>query len=265
MDKRNRYNPQPFKPLFPIETMKILVTNDDGIYADGIFFLKEALEKLGEVIVFAPDKERSAVGHALTMHVPLRVSEVFLRDGSRAYMTNGTPSDCVLLAMLMLGKPDLVASGINRGANLGDDITYSGTVSAAMEAAIHGVKAFSVSVAAFEDVLYSAGAHVASVIAEKIVENGLPEHTFLNVNVPNINSPKACVITKQGKRIYSDRLTERTDPRGERYFWISGEPSAHAEEGTDIDAVAKGCVSVTPLHLDMTNMDALEAISKWFL
>ncbi|MFQ5891572.1 MAG: 5'/3'-nucleotidase SurE [Candidatus Methanofastidiosia archaeon] len=245
--------------------MKILITNDDGIHSDGIFHLKKKLENLGEVTVFAPDKERSMVAHSLTMHTPLRIIRTKMKDGSDAYATNGTPSDCVLLALLSLHeKFDLVVSGINRGGNLGDDITYSGTVSAAMEAAIHKIPSFAISITAFKNLKYRYATSAALRLSKKLMKNPLPNGIFLNVNVPN-KKPKGIRITRQGKRIYKDRLEKRRDPRGREYFWVSGKPISNLEDGTDIKAASENYISVTPLHLDLTSYEGLKELLRWEL
>jgi len=245
--------------------MKILVTNDDGIHARGITILAEELRKLGTVTVVAPDRERSAVGHALTLHHPLRAMEM----SPSVFAVDGTPTDCVNLGLhnLIGFKPDIVVSGINRGANLGDDVTYSGTVSAAMEATLMGIPAFAVSLAT--GVLegnYLPAAEFAARLARKIFESGLPADTFLNVNVPDIPGSEllAPVITRQGKRRYEGLIIDKIDPRGRKYYWIgNGEQNFMDIEGTDYHAVSRGYISITPLHLDLTNYDSMETLKRW--
>ena len=247
--------------------MRIMVTNDDGIAAPGIKALAEALTLLGEVTVVAPDRERSAAGHSLTLHSPLRVFE--LRQGWHA--VDGTPTDCVNMGIhsLLPFRPDLVVSGINHGGNMGDDITYSGTVAAAMEANLMGIPALAVSLATygatsnFED----AAQAILPVIRE-FIRNGLPGDTFLNINVPDrpLAEIRHPLITRQGKRSFVGKIVDKIDPRGRKYYWIgSEEPSFMDKEGTDFNAVGAGHVSVTPLHLDLTNYRALETLSKWNL
>jgi len=247
----------------------ILVTNDDGVEAPGLLALKKALEEVGEVAVFAPDHNWSAAGHPKTMHKPLRVNEVRLADGSPAYTSNGAPSDCVAMAILGIlpRRPDLVVSGINLGGNMGHDITYSGTVAAAMEAVISGIPAIAVSVDTFSpDVDFSVAARFAAEIARYVLEKGLPPYTLLNVNVPALppEEIKGVQLTRLGRRLYKDILVKRKDPRGKDYYWIGGGPPEDViEEGTDVGAVANGYISVTPLHLDMTDYSLLEQLRDW--
>ncbi len=245
--------------------MKILVTNDDGIHARGITVLAEEMLKLGTVAVVAPDRERSAVGHALTLHHPLRAMET----GPSMFAVDGTPTDCVNLGIhSLLGfKPDIVVSGINRGANIGDDVTYSGTVSAAMEATLMGIPAFAVSLATDSmDGNYRPAALFAVRLAQLIFENGLPADTFLNVNVPDVpeSALLAPLLTRQGKRKYEGLIIDKTDPRGRKYYWIgNGEQNFLDLEGTDYHAVSRGHISVTPLHLDLTNYNSFETLKEW--
>jgi 5'-nucleotidase len=247
--------------------MKMLVTNDDGIAAPGIKALAEALKELGDVTVVAPDRERSAVGHSLTLHSPLRVFE--LRDGW--YAVDGTPTDCVNMGIhsLLPYKPDLVVSGINHGGNMGDDITYSGTVAAAMEANLMGIPALAVSLATFGPTgHFSDAARVAVHVVREILRQGLPIDTFLNLNVPNLpyGDIKPIRITRQGKRSFVGKIVDKTDPRGRKYYWIgSEEPSFLDDEGTDFNAVGNGHASITPLHLDLTNHRAMETLKQWQL
>jgi 5'-nucleotidase len=249
--------------------MNILVTNDDGIHADGLFALKTALDRVGRVYVVAPDRPRSACGHSITLHKPLRADPVTLRDGSPAYASNGTPSDCVSLAMLGLMEEqiDLVVSGINHGPNLGWDLTYSGTVSAAMEGAISGVQSFAISVASYKrDVDYSIAANLAMRLARTLEEHKLPESTLLNVNVPavSVSRIKGIRITTQGKRRYSGQLEKRIDPMGRAYYWLGGDvPTDCLTEGTDVRAIADDVISVTPVHLDLTDYGALDEARSW--
>ena len=245
--------------------MHIMVTNDDGVHAPGILALAEALRALGEVTVVAPDRERSAAGHSLTLHSPLRVFE--LRPGF--FAVDGTPTDCVNMGIhsLLPFRPDLVVSGINHGANLGDDITYSGTVAAAMEATLMGIPAIAVSLASFErSDHFPAAAQVALRVARQVRDNGLPVDTFLNVNVPNcpaseMNPP---LITRQGKRSFVGTVINKTDPRGRKYYWIGSEEQDFNDyEGTDFFAINRKHISITPLHLDLTNYESMKIISAW--
>ena len=245
--------------------MHILVTNDDGIGAPGIKALAEALTELGTVTVVAPDRERSAAGHSLTLHSPLRVFE--LRDGW--YAVDGTPTDCVNMGIhsLLSSPPDLVVSGINHGGNMGDDITYSGTVAAAMEANLMGIPSLAVSLATYGPTdHFPDAARVAVQVARELLQNGLPTDTFLNLNVPNLPFAeiKPYLVTRQGKRSFVGKIVDKTDPRGRKYYWIgSEEPSFLDEIGTDFHAVGNGHASLTPLHLDLTNYRAVEQLNRW--
>jgi 5'-nucleotidase len=247
----------------------ILVTNDDGVDAPGLLALKTALDKIGEVVVLAPERNWSVAGHTRIMHKPLRVGHAELLDGTMAYTTTGTPSDCVALAVLGLlpHKPTLVVSGINRGANVGQDLTYSGTVSAAMEGVISGIPSMAVSLDIYQDGGdFNYAAQFASRLASTVLERGLPPGILLNVNVPNVSAAEICgaQITRLGKRVYRQALIERQDPQGHNYYWIGSEPPTGViEEGTDIWALAHNCVSVTPLHLDMTEYRLLEEMQGW--
>jgi len=250
--------------------LRILVTNDDGIDAPGLLSLQKALRGVGEVTVLAPDHNWSAAGHTKTMHKPLRVDQTTLPDGTLAYMTTGAPSDCVVLAVLGIldHQPDLVVSGINQGANVGHDITYSGTVAAAMEAVISGIPALAVSLDSYQSQDFAYAARFAARLAKLVLERGLPSNSFLNVNVPAVPSDEIAgvKITRLGQRVYHDRLVERQDPRGRNYYWIGGEPpSGVPEEGTDIWALANNYVSITPLHLDMTEYQMMEQLRRWRL
>jgi 5'-nucleotidase len=246
----------------------ILVTNDDGINSPGIQKLFQQMKKLGNAYIVAPDRERSAVSHALTMHRPLKVEKL----GKNIYSINGTPTDCVAIGIskILPEKPSLVVSGINKGANLGDDITYSGTVSAAIESTILGIPAFAISLVTKEKKTkfsYDAPAKIALLIAKYILDNSLPYDTFLNVNVPDIpyKQIKGIKLTRQGKRIYDNSIHETYSPHGEKYFWIGGgNPYWEHGEDTDIQAIEKNYVSVTPLHLDFTNYDALKFLKERF-
>jgi 5'-nucleotidase len=252
--------------------MHILVTNDDGVFAPGLLALAQAMRALGDVTVFAPDRNWSASGHVKTMERPLRVKEVRLADGSPALSTDGAPSDSVALALLGMVKQkiDLVVSGINPHENIGHDVTYSGTVTAAMEAVIGNVAGMAVSLNTpdgFEGVLdYSTAAQVAQNVARQALERGLPEGVLLNVNVPylHLDEIKGYQITRQGLRVYRDALDARIDPRGRPYYWIGGEfPTGILADGTDFGAIKAGYVSITPLQLDLTAREAMEVLRKW--
>jgi 5'-nucleotidase len=252
--------------------MHILVTNDDGVNAPGLLALAAALRELGQVTVFAPDRNWSASGHVKTLDRPLRVKDAILADGSTALTTDGAPSDCVALALLgMIDSPiDLVVSGINSGPNLGHDITYSGTVTAAMEAAIFGRPAVAISLDTPPGLAgalnYAPAARIARQVAANVLQHGLPERTLLSVNVPYLpqDEIKGIQITRQGLRIYADALVRREDPRGRPYYWIGGDaPSGVPDEGTDIGALSQGYVSVTPLQLDLTAHRFLPEMQSW--
>ncbi len=252
--------------------MHILVTNDDGVQSPGLLALAQEMRKLGKVTVLAPDKNWSASGHVKTMERPLRVRETTLADGTPAFASDGAPSDCVALAFLGLiaEQIDLVVSGINPHANLGHDVTYSGTVTAAMEAVIAGVKGIALSLDSpegFKDALdYSCSASVARRVVEKVIADGLPEGVVMNVNVPYLKETelKGYMITRQGLRVYRDALDVREDPRGKPYYWIGGEvPTGVDEPGTDFGALRAGCVSITPLQLDLTHYKAMDVLKKW--
>jgi 5'-nucleotidase len=251
--------------------MHILVTNDDGITAPGLLALVKEMKSIGPVSVLAPDHNWSASGHVKTMHRPLRVKETQLADGTPAWASDGAPSDCVALGLLgfIPEKIDLVVSGINPNANIGHDVTYSGTVTAAMEAAIGGVPGIAFSLDAPEynqDKLdYAPAARIARRIVTTIVNNGMVSHILLNVNIPYLpyEQIKGILLTRQGLRVYRDRLDQRLDPRGRAYYWIGGDaPTAIPDEGTDFGALERGYVSVTPLHLDLTDFQSFDVLNK---
>jgi len=237
----------------------VVLTNDDGVHAPGLAALERALAELGEVYVVAPEREQSACGHALTLHRPLRPH----RLGERRFAVNGTPSDCVNLAVLgfLPAPPVLVVSGINHGANLGDDVTYSGTVSAAMEGTLLGVPSIAVSLVDGGDL--DVAGRVARMIAMRVLVVGLPGNTLLNVNVP-AQPPRGIRLTRLGHRVYSDKIVEQTDPRGRSHYWLGGGAAKWGDlDGTDMGAVHEGYVSLTPVHLDLTNHRALAQLNDW--
>lgn len=226
--------------------------------------MAEALSELGKVWVVAPDRERSASGHSLTLNRPLRVTKV----APTWFTVDGTPTDCVALALMgMINRQfDLVASGINIGGNMGDDVTYSGTVSAAFEATLLGFPAFALSVVASRRVNFTAAARAAVMVAKLIVKNGLPSDTMLNVNVPNCrpSAIKGVTITQQGRRRYDDIIVRKVDPRGRAYYWIGGkQPTWEPLEDSDYAAVTAGSISITPLHLDLTSTRAVKTLRRW--
>ena len=247
----------------------ILVTNDDGVTAPGLFALADALRGLGKVSVLAPDRNWSASGHVKTLHRPLRVKEVQLQDGSTALASDGAPSDCVSLAVLgILSDIDLVVSGINPHANIGHDVTYSGTVTAAMEAVIWGLPGLAVSLDSPDNHLaaldYKPAAEYARRVAEMMLKEELPKDVVLNLNVPYLplDEIKGLQITRQGLRVYHDELLTRKDPRGVPYYWLGGDPPGGIpDQGTDFGAIKRGYASLTPLKLDLTAEDAMELLT----
>jgi 5'-nucleotidase len=251
--------------------MHILVTNDDGINAPGLMALAKEMRAIGQVSVLAPDHNWSASGHVKTMHRPLRVKETTLLDGNPAWASDGAPSDCVALGLLgfIPEKIDLVVSGINPNANIGHDVTYSGTVTAAMEAAIGGVTGIAFSLHAPEEyqdhIDYGPAARVANRIVTILSKNSLLQNQLLNVNIPYLpdDQIKGILITRQGLRVYRDKLDRRVDPRGHPYYWIGGDsPTAIPDEGTDFGALERGYVSITPLHLDLTDFPSLDSLGE---
>jgi 5'-nucleotidase len=250
--------------------MRILISNDDGIFADGINALRERLEKMEEVkeiFVVAPDRERSATGHGITMHKPLRIWEMdYKSPKSSGWSVNGTPADCVKLALeeLLKQPPDLVISGINRGANLGTDVIYSGTVSAAVEAVINGFMAIAASITSFTDNNFSVAADFIAKIIPIVYREGLPKGTLLNINVPP-GEPLGVRVARLGYMKYVNIFDRRTDPRGRVYYWMAGEVSNLEDnhKDTDIGLSSQGYITVTPVQIDITNHKELERISKW--
>jgi 5'-nucleotidase len=260
--------------------MKLLIGNDDGIFAPGIRALANALATAGhQVTVVCPDRERSAVGHGLTIHKPLRAEQVdgLFDPAVVSWACSGTPADCIKLAIeaLMDGVPDLVLSGINQGANLGTDVLYSGTVSAAMEGVIAGVPSIAISLTSFTHQDFQPAAQCAVQLVQQLTAFPMPDALLLNVNVPalaadDIKGPK---ITRQGLRRYHNMFERRTDPRGKGYYWLAGEvledvdaPVTHprdAELLTDVQAIAQGLISVTPLQYYLTHYDCVEQVQSW--
>lgn len=248
--------------------MRILITNDDGINSKGLKALRKELRPLGKLFTIAPDREKSATGHALTLIHPIRVEQL----GRRIYAIDGTPSDCVNLGVMGIidEKIDLVVSGINNTPNLGDDVTYSGTVSAAMEGTLLDIPSFAISVATQDGAEpdFNFAARFARQMALLIKEKGLPPHTLLNINVPNVEESKikGVAITRQGKRTYREELIKRIDPRGRIYYWIGSKGVIGDEEdGTDFKAISEHKISITPLHLDLTNHAFLKQLKDWKL
>lgn len=247
--------------------MLILCTNDDGYFATGIKTLAAAAAGLGEVEIVAPDREQSASSHSLTMHFPLRTK----RSGPNVRNVDGTPTDCVVLAVgaLLDRRPDVVLSGVNHGPNMGEDVLYSGTVAGAMEATILGIRAIAFSYTGDDPAAIPAYQPLLSRLIEKLVlRHDFPPEMLLNVNLPAIppDEVRGIKVTRLGKRVYSDSLTRAVDPSGKEYFWIGGGGVEWlADEGTDFHAVDQGYISVTPLHLDLTNYKLLTEVERWDL
>ncbi len=249
--------------------MKILLTNDDGIFADGIYALFREMKQLGDVIAIAPASEQSAVGHAITLWNPLRINQVNRHGEFFGYAVNGTPADCVKLAVhaIMDERPDVIVSGINLGANIGTAVIYSGTVSAATEGTILGIPSIAISLATFSNPDFSFSARFARNLAEKILEKGgLPKGTLLNVNVPALPESEIAgvEITCNSDSRFEDIFEKRLDPRKRVYYWSAGvEQTYDMRPGTDSAALRANRVSVTPIHFDMTAHAHLEAIQSW--
>jgi 5'-nucleotidase len=252
--------------------MHILVTNDDGVTAPGLLALAEEMKNLGKVSILAPDRNWSASGHVKTLDRPLRVKEVQLSEATKAWASDGAPSDCVALAIcgLLNEKVDLVVSGINPYANVGHDVTYSGTVTAAMEAAIWGIPAVAVSLDSPDNYVgrvdYQPAALIAAHIVQSVIRYSLAPNVLLNVNVPFLSelNIKGIQVTRRGLRVYHDKLDKRIDPRGKPYYWTAGDlPTGVPERGTDIGALAEGYVSITPIQLDLTAYHAIPDLNSW--
>ena len=246
------------------EPMRILVTNDDGIHSPGLTILAKALTAIGEVWVVAPDRERTAVAHAVTLHKPLRLQQM----APRTYAVNGTPVDCVNLAVLkvMPKPPAIVVSGINKGVNLGDDVMYSGTVSAAMEGTILGVPSIAVSQEGWEVFRFTVGATYAARIARLVLDQGLPEETLLNVNIPNRSQRdvRGVRVTCLSRRRFDNPIVEKCDPHGRTYYWIAGKRvSWSRSKDADHEAIEDGFVSITPIRLDSTHHEVLDQFRPW--
>lgn len=251
--------------------MRILLTNDDGIMAPGIQALWRELAGLGEVTVVAPDSERSATSQAITVHHPIRVDKHCIVDPPLcAWRVGGTPTDCVKIAVeaLLEHKPDLVVSGINQGPNLGTDVLYSGTVSAAIEGALHGIPAVAVSLVSWQPADFGPAARFAAKLVKTLAERGLPPNTLLNVNVPAVAQERLAgvAVTKLGTIEYENTFERRQDPRGRVYYWMGGSiVDAANGEDTDVAAVKEGKISVTPIHFDLTNYAIMHLIEEWNL
>jgi len=240
----------------------VLLTNDDGFHAPGITVLRETIGDKWDTVLVAPDRERSAASHALTLNRPLRVNRI----DERTMAVDGTPTDCVMLSIMGLleRKPDLVISGINSGANLGDDVIYSGTVAGAAEAVILGVPSLAVSFVDPGETEFEKGAKIAITVAGEIFKNTLPKGVFLNVNIPPSFDSRSFEVTRLGNRSYRDVIVKKTDPRGRPYYWIAGQPETwRGAENCDFAAIDRGNISITPLHLDMTAGHVMDEIATW--
>jgi len=245
--------------------LKILVTNDDGFYARGLWLLAKELSKVGDVVIVAPDREQSAVASSMTLHHPLRVRKVrSALEGVPSYSVEGTPSDCVILALgrILTEKVDLVFSGINEGANLGDDVLLSGTVGAALQGYFKGIPSVAISVGAIKDIHFEVAAKLAGLLARKIGE--IPREVLLNVNLPNLplDEIKGIEVTKLGRRSFGDKVVEGNDGKREYYWIVRGEPQWQPSEGTDVKAFIEDKISITPLYTDLTSAKALAKLKK---
>ena len=245
------------------QKIRILITNDDGYHSEGIIALENALSAIGDCYVVAPASEMSGASHSLTLSRPLRIRQI----DARHWTVDGTPTDCVTLAINQIfsadERPDICVSGINHGANLGDDATYSGTVAGAMEATILGISGLAFSLVASRNHDFTESAKVAKLITQKAISEGLPENTLLNINVPK-GASKGFRITKQGFKNARPIISQHIDPRGKPYYWIGEERSGfRAEGGTDFEAIDEGFVSITPMRSDLTNYRAIDLLKSW--
>jgi 5'-nucleotidase len=249
------------------EPLKILVTNDDGVHSKGLIVLAKALHEIGDVFIVAPETEKSAIAHSLTLHRPLRVEKM----KRNVYTVDGTPADCVHLGVnsILPERPRLVVSGINKGGNLGDDITYSGTVSAAFEGTLLGIPSFAISLVSRSHFKFQTAARFAVKVARYILKKGLPKDTLLNINVPNLKEEeiKSYKITQQGRWVHNgSAVIEKLDPRGKKYYWIGGGQLVFDKrKDTDFGAVSHSYISITPLHLDLTHYPSIQQLRKWRL
>ncbi len=244
----------------------VLLANDDGIAAPGIAALYEQISQIAETVVIAPERNWSASGHSKTMHKPLRLYQAPLMNGAMGWACSGSPSDCVAVALLgaLERRPTMVISGINQGANVAQDLTYSGTVSAAMEAVIGGVPGIAISLNSYTSTRFDIAAEFAALLTKRLLSEPNEPPLLLNVNVPALERDEinGIEITRLGRRIYRDALIKRVDPRGRPYFWIGGEePDGVIEDKTDIGALANQRISITPLHLDMTDVENLQTVA----
>ncbi len=245
------------------EKPRILITNDDGYHSEGIIALEDALKDIGDCYVVAPESEMSGASHSLTLARPLRIRQI----DERHWTVDGTPTDCVTLALNQIlsedQRPNICATGINPGANMGDDATYSGTIAGALEATILGVSGLAFSLVAYRDHDYTESAKVARQMTEKALKEGLPNGTLLNINIPK-GVPKGIHVTKQGLKNAHPVISEHIDPRGKPYYWIGeNRIGFHPEGGTDFEAIDDGYVSVTPMRSDLTNHEVIKDLQDW--
>jgi 5'-nucleotidase len=248
--------------------MNILLTNDDGIHAEGLWALHTQLARRHEVTVIAPDRERTAVSHGITLHLPLRAGSVVLNGGCRGVAVNGTPADCVKLGILEIlkGKPDLVVAGLNPGANVGVNIAYSGTVAAAREAALGGIPAIAASMEGDGPYAFEPAAAFVARLADMVMQRGLHAGTFLNVNFPNVRPEEVAGvrISRHGLRSFSETMEKRVDPRNRTYYWQGADrQSFGGDPDVDGGALCRGFISITPIHCDMTDYRVIEDLKQW--
>lgn len=246
----------------------ILISNDDGIYSEGIYALWESMQDIGETIVVAPNTEKSAVGHAITLSDPIRIEEIKRSGGFEGYAVNGTPADSVKIGVkaIMKSKPDIIISGINHGANVGQSLLYSGTISAATEGTFLGIPSIAISLDALKNCNFKNAKVVAKNIVKTVLKNGLPKDTALNINVPHGpgNKIKGYKVTRQGSIYFKDHFDKREDPRGRQYYWMTGDvKNPDNDLHSDGVALKEGYVSITPIQLQMTNINFMEELNKW--
>lgn len=247
--------------------MHVLLTNDDGVNAEGLYELYKHLYKKFDLTVCAPEAEQSAIGHAITLSMPLRVKKICKDKKFFGYAVDGTPADCVKIAVrcLLKKKPDLIISGINHGPNLGSDIMYSGTVSAATEGTILGIPSMAFSLATYKDLNFKFAARFACKMAKLVQKSGLPDGVLLNINIPSCSDRmiKGVMITKQGRSLYQEDFIKRIDPRGRIYYWLTGKVKWLKKSiGSDIKAIEDRFISITPLQFDLTEYEFLEELKK---
>jgi len=249
-------------------SVNILIANDDGIYSDGIYALWEAMSEIGETTIVAPRTEKSAVGHSITIADPIRIEEISRSGGFKGFAVDGTPADCIKIAVgsLLPKRPDIIVSGINAGANVGGNILYSGTISAATEGTIRNIPSMAISLDSITGGDLKGAKETAKIVVNEIIKNGLPQGTLLNVNVPNLDQKdiKGYKITRQGKLYFKDSFDRRVDPRGRIYYWMKGK-IVNNDKGKESDgnALADGFVSITPIHFQITDNSFLTDLKSW--